>query len=61
MVEEEVAEGVDALDGVWVGEVGGEEGRVVGGEEGEGGFVCPELCFFFLYKSMISMGYGQIG
>lgn len=55
MVEEEVAEGVDALDGVWVGEVGGEEGRVVGGEEGEGGFVCPEAIFpigIDIYTSM---------
>lgn len=59
VVEQEVAEGVDALDGVWVGEVGGEESRVVGGEEGEGGFVCPEL--FFVHKSIISLGYERIG
>jgi hypothetical protein len=41
--EDEVAEGVDALDGVGVGGVGGEEPGVFGGDEVEGGFVCPEL------------------
>jgi len=41
--EDEVAEGVDALDGVGVGGVGGEEPGVLGGDEVEGGFVCPEL------------------
>jgi len=41
--EDEVAEGVDALDGVGVGGVGGEEPGIFGGDEVEGGFVCPEL------------------
>lgn len=59
MVQQEIAEGVDALDGVRVGEVGREEGRVVGGEEEEGGFGCPELCFFFAIVSMRAMGEGK--
>ena len=41
--EGEVADGVGALDRVGVGGVGREEGRVGGGDEGEGGLVGPEV------------------
>ncbi len=41
--EHEVAEGVDALDRVPVGGVGGQEPGVLGRDEVEGAFVGPEL------------------
>lgn len=41
--EDEVAEGVDALDGVGVGGVDGEEPGVFSRDELECAFVCPEL------------------
>lgn len=43
VVEDKVAEGVDALDWVGVGVVGGEEGGVVSAYELSSCFVCPEL------------------
>lgn len=41
MSEEEVAEGVDALDGVGVVVVGGEEPGILAFDEGAGGFGRP--------------------
>lgn len=49
MVEEEVAQGIDALDGIWVGKVRGEEVRIASFDEFETGFVCPELFFSALF------------
>lgn len=43
VVEEQVAEDVGALDGLWVGEVVGEDVGVVGEDEGCGVVVGPEL------------------
>jgi len=52
--EDEVAEGVDALDGVRVGRVGREEPGVFGGYEVKGAFVCPELLRAFVSLVMMS-------
>jgi hypothetical protein len=43
MVEKEVAESVDALDGVCIGTIGGEEGGVVNRYEAMSIFIGPEL------------------
>lgn len=43
MVEDEIADCICTLDGIRVGDVGGQEGRVVRCYEKQGGGVGPEL------------------